>query len=136
MAFLEWGIPYSTPERVREPRPSYLGDQSDVNMFVGEIKFVGTNHIECNYNSFHGCLGGPVVCIDPEYGENMGKVIAIHVGCKKYFYVDGGTVERYNIAFTIATEDVQDVIANSTVEIVREALTTYCDEHHRYLSNN
>ena len=127
VALMEWGVKYSHPATKKKiPRPRHLGEEMDINIFTGEISIVGTKHIECNYNSFHGCSGGAVVCIDPRYERYIGTLIAIHVGCSSKFKTSD--IQGFNVAFKITGEEVQQLIASCTIEDVREKLTTHAKE--------
>lgn len=134
VAICEWDVIYTEDGGRTVSRPEHCGEQGNRNIFTGKIKIIGTKHIECDYNSFPGCSGGPVVCMDPAHEAHMGKVIAIHVGCKSEFM--SGSVDGYNVAFKIATPAVQELISNSTVEEVREELTRYFTEHTKWINRN
>jgi hypothetical protein len=63
----------------------YFGETGKVNIYTGEIKYVGPTHIEYSINSFTGCAGCIVFLLDqdqpPSVDQNdWGKAIAIHSG--------------------------------------------------------
>lgn len=72
-----WDIPYGEDN---SERPACLGEREDINIYRGRIKRCNTVTIDVSYNSFKGCSGAPVICIDPKYPKCLGKVIAIHAG--------------------------------------------------------
>ena len=63
-------------------RPHCFGSEEDINIYTGEILCPTRHTIEVSYNSYHGCSGAPVLCIDKraEYKDFFGKIIAIHAG--------------------------------------------------------
>jgi hypothetical protein len=61
------------------------GDHSQVNIYLGEILYVGRAHIEYNINSFTGCAGAIVFLSDMKQPDSVdvsdyGKALAIHSG--------------------------------------------------------
>jgi hypothetical protein len=54
---------------------------NDINIYTGIITRVGTYHIECKYNAYQGCSGGPAIAADERYTEYRSKAIAIYDGC-------------------------------------------------------
>jgi hypothetical protein len=63
------------------------GKPGVVNIYTGEIAYVGTHHIEYNFNSFSGCSGAVVFLLDvdqPDDGSmqecDYGTAVAIHSG--------------------------------------------------------
>ena len=64
---------------------SYFGQPDRVNIYTGEILYVGEKHIEYDINSFTGCSGAIVFVLDtnqPAWVDqhDWGKAIAIHSG--------------------------------------------------------
>lgn len=64
---------YGEPGRVR------------VNIYTGDIKYVGPKHIEYSINSFTGCSGAIVFLLDKDQpasvdASDFGKAVAVHSG--------------------------------------------------------
>ena len=74
-----WDIEYFDSQ---EPvRLDCFGEQQDINVYTGEILTCTEYTIECSYNTYHGCSGAPVLCLDNlNYPQHFGRVIAIHAG--------------------------------------------------------
>jgi hypothetical protein len=63
----------------------YYGEPGRVNIYTGEIKYVGPKHIEYSINSFTGCAGAIVFLLDMDQPSSVdqsdwGKAVAIHSG--------------------------------------------------------
>jgi len=63
----------------------YYGEPGRVNIYTGEIKYVGPKHIEYSINSFTGCSGAVVFLLDKDQPASVdqsdwGKAVAIHSG--------------------------------------------------------
>ena len=61
------------------------GQLGKVNVYTGEIIYVGEKHIEYSINAFTGCSGAVVFLLDrgqpPSVGpSNWGRAIAVHSG--------------------------------------------------------
>ena len=62
------------------------GTHSQINIYTGEILYVGEDHIEYNINSFTGCSGAIVFLLDKQPDEldidiaDYGKAVAVHSG--------------------------------------------------------
>ena len=64
---------------------TYYGQPGHVNIYTGEIKYVGPKHIEYSINSFTGCSGAVVFLLDQNQPDSVdqtdwGKAIAVHSG--------------------------------------------------------
>ncbi|KAG7340756.1 hypothetical protein IV203_024299 [Nitzschia inconspicua] len=63
----------------------YYGEPGRVNIYTGEIKYVGPKHIEYSINSFTGCSGAVVFLLDKDQPASVdqsdwGRAVAIHSG--------------------------------------------------------
>mmetsp|Transcript_33334 Transcript_33334/g.50290 ORF Transcript_33334/g.50290 Transcript_33334/m.50290 type:complete len:143 (+) Transcript_33334:1004-1432(+) len=63
----------------------YYGEPGRVNIYTGEIKYVGPKHIEYSINSFTGCFGAIVFLLDKDQPASVdqsdwGRAVAIHSG--------------------------------------------------------
>eukprot|EP00978_Attheya_sp_CCMP212_P017690 scaffold47390_cov49-Attheya_sp.AAC.4 len=61
------------------------GEYGQVNIYTGEIMYIGMDHIEYGINSFTGCSGGIVFLTDEGQPDSVdscdiGKAVAIHSG--------------------------------------------------------
>jgi len=61
------------------------GEHTQVNIYTGEILYVGRDHIEYDINSFTGCSGAIVFLTDEGQPDSVhsgdyGKAVAIHSG--------------------------------------------------------
>ena len=75
------------------------GKHNQVNIYTGEILYVGPDFIEYDINSFMGCSGAVVFLLDMNQPDsldqaNYGKAIAIHSGAHP-------TVGDRNVGFLI-----------------------------------
>jgi len=65
------------------------GQPNSVNIYTGEIMFIGDDHIEYDINSFTGCSGATVFLLDqgqPPSVQNcdFGKAVAVHAGAHPF----------------------------------------------------
>ena len=63
----------------------YYGKPGQVNIYTGEITYVGPKHIEYTINSFTGCSGAVVFLLDQDQPDSVhrsqfGRAIAVHTG--------------------------------------------------------
>lgn len=63
----------------------YYGEPDQVNIYTGEIKYLGSKHIECSINSFSGWAGDIVFLLDMDEPASVdqsdwGKAVAIYSG--------------------------------------------------------
>jgi hypothetical protein len=70
-----------TDEMLRE----VFGEARQTNIYTGEIKHVGTHHLEYDVNSFNGCSGAVVFLLDKKQPlsvleSDWGCAIAVHAG--------------------------------------------------------
>jgi hypothetical protein len=70
-----------TEDKIRE----IYGEPNQVNIYTGEITYVGASHIEYSFNSFTGCSGAVVFLLDQKQPESVqtcdfGHAVAIHSG--------------------------------------------------------
>jgi hypothetical protein len=61
-----------------------------VNVYTGEITFVGASHIEYDNNTFEGCSGAIVFLLEKHQPESVkesdyGCAIAVHAGAHPYY---------------------------------------------------
>eukprot|EP00978_Attheya_sp_CCMP212_P010616 scaffold25813_cov56-Attheya_sp.AAC.2 len=73
------------------------GSPNTVNIYTGEITYVGEKHIEYNFNAFTGCSGAVVFLLDKNQPSSVqqcdyGKAIAIHLGL--ILSLSAGTLKR------------------------------------------
>jgi hypothetical protein len=92
-----------TDETLRE----VFGEPRQTNIYTGEIKYVGTHHLEYDINSFNGCSGAVVFLLDKKQPASVlesdwGCAIAVHAGAHT-------RVER-NIAFKLSVKQRDDSI--------------------------
>jgi hypothetical protein len=79
------GIDFELEISVADVQRIY-GKPGKVNIYTGEIKFVGEMHIEYDINSFTGCSGAVVFLLDENQPEDLvqrcdwGAAVAIHAG--------------------------------------------------------
>jgi len=64
---------------------NFYGETDQVNIYTGEIKYVGPKHIEYSINSFTGCSGAVVFLLDKDQPASVdqsdwGRAVAIHSG--------------------------------------------------------
>ena len=62
-----------------------FGKPGKVNIYTGEITYVGLHHIEYDINTFTSCSGACVFLLDKNQPDSVdpadwGKVVAIHSG--------------------------------------------------------
>lgn len=65
----------------RTELPEIIGDAKEVVIFIGQIVFVGEEHIEHDLNGFGGCSGAHLIVLEKDH-EHFGKVAAVHAGNK------------------------------------------------------
>jgi hypothetical protein len=74
-----------TEDKIRE----IYGEPNQVNIYTGEITYVGASHIEYSFNSFTGCSGAVVFLLDQNQPESVqscdfGHAVAIHSGAHPF----------------------------------------------------
>ena len=72
------------------------------NIYAGEIKYIGENHIEYDFNSFEGCSGAIVFLLDQGQPDSVtaadyGKAIAVHAGAHPNKHL------KHNLGFLVHT---------------------------------
>lgn len=89
------------------------GEPGQVNIYTGEIKYVGKDFIEYDINSFTGCSGAVVFLLDQGQPDSVdpsdyGKAVAIHSGAHP-------TLSERNVGFLInshpSLKDIDSVLA-------------------------
>jgi hypothetical protein len=79
------GVGVSEVDMKEKKIAKVYGHPNVVNIYTGKIKYVGTNHIEYDFNSFTGCSGAVVFLLDRDQPASVdrsdyGKAVAIHAG--------------------------------------------------------
>jgi hypothetical protein len=79
---------------------TFFGPPNGVNIYTGEITFVGETHIEYDINSFKGCSGAVVFLLDKNQPTSVrpldyGTAVAVHAGAHP-------TMVNRNVAFKLS----------------------------------